>query len=109
MAETFNYKYCDGSSDDVYLIKDNYMYDDNIYLGLITTIGEPAADLTVNLEPLEGPFAYIDVNNASYAETFLTENRLGKPTGTVRQSGFVIYPLYELDLERVKEVMYSNN
>lgn len=45
--------------------------------------------------------AYIDTNNCSWAEDFLVDNDFGLPTGEYKASGFCIYPLYQLDLEKI--------
>ena len=47
--------------------------------------------------------AYIDTNNCPWAENFLVDNDFGLPTGEYKVSGFCIYPLYQLDLERISK------
>lgn len=65
---------------------------------------EPFANLTVNLdEKLPEGFAFIDINNLPGAEDFVEKNELGHFTGKWGRSGFCVYPLYELDLEKISE------
>ena len=45
--------------------------------------------------------AYIDTNNCPWAEDFLIDNDFGIPTGEYKASGFCVYPLYQLDLEKI--------
>ena len=84
--------------------------DNGLYIGLIVDDGngyEPYADVTVNLnfgdEKLPINQGYLDTNNMPELEKFITENKLGKFTGLVKQSGFCTYPLYEFDMDRVRE------
>jgi len=65
------------------------------------------ATLTVNLaySLQKDNLAFVDVNNLPEAEDFIKEYGLGKFTGSYGASGFVDdYPLYEFDLERIKEL-----
>ena len=65
---------------------------------------EPFCTLTVNLEDgiqIQDNRAYIDTNNCSWVEDFLVDNDFGIPTGEYKASGFCVYPLYQLYLERI--------
>ena len=74
----------------------------NTALELVCEDGIPLAVITVNLgDLLKRNMAYIDTNNCSGAENFLVDNDFGLPTGEHKTSGFCIYPLYKLDLERI--------
>ena len=74
----------------------------NTALELVWEDGIPLAIITVNLgDLLEKNMAYIDTNNCSWAEDFLVDNDFGIPTGEYKASGFCVYPLYQLDLERI--------
>lgn len=70
---------------------------------------EPYADLTVNLgEPVESAeCVYIDTNNLGNAEKFMKDNKLGEPTGEMGYSGFCSYPLYKLDMNRIKALCFE--
>ena len=74
----------------------------NTALELVCEDGIQLAIITGNVEEiLEKNMAYIDTNNCSWAEDFLVDNGFGLPTGEYKASGFCIYPLYQLDLERI--------
>lgn len=78
----------------------------NLAIRLWTDDGEPWCTLTVNLpgaEDLPADYAYVDVNNFPEAEEFIKKYNLGEPTGLTKQSGFVVYPLYKFDLQKLKE------
>lgn len=65
---------------------------------MITDEGEDFATLTVNLGGGIGENeAFIDTNNCSWAEEFLKKNKIARPTGETRCSGFCTYPLYRFD------------
>lgn len=72
---------------------------------------EPYGNLTVNLsdgfEVLPKYHAYIDVNNMPEAAGVLSESGLAMPTGDMRQSGFVTYPLYKFDKDVLAEYVSS--
>lgn len=65
--------------------------------------GEGYDYLTVNLEDLPTGYAYIDVNNMKGADKMAEEFEIAKPVGYCLQSGWVTYPLYCFDLEKLKE------
>ena len=86
---------------DVSLERSKYTYNDNLAIQLWCDdegYPEPFAMLTVNL-PNYGKLpenqAFVDTNNCSWAESFIKENRLGKPVGKIGISGWCEYPLYE--------------
>ncbi len=68
---------------------------------------EPFATLTVNLDGYTGAGlqsdtrAFVDTNNCPWAEAFLRDNGIARPTGIVMQSGYSKYPLYEFDLSKL--------
>ena len=67
---------------------------------------EPWGDLTVNLgKAVEKDCAFLDVNHlGEEIRTWVEKNRLGTPTGRMERSGFVVYPEYRFDPERLKEL-----
>ena len=67
---------------------------------------EPWGDLSVNLgNAVSKNCAFIDVNNlSSDILSWIEKNRLGSPTGRTEQSGFVAYPEYRFNPERLKEL-----
>lgn len=80
-----------------------YGYYDNLALQLYEE-DEPYCTLTVNLIPLPDGFVCLDTNNAPWAEDFMTENDLGRPTGEYIHSGFCQYPVYELSEKAMAKV-----
>ncbi len=62
--------------------------------------------VTVNL-PISGNLpknlAYVDINNCPWAEEFIQENGIGRPTGTSIPSGYCRYPLYEFFEDAIQE------
>lgn len=72
------------------------------------TSGEPQpwGDLTVNLGwTVSKDCAFIDVNNlGNDILPWMEKNKLGKPTGRFEQSGFVTYPEYRFDPNRLLEL-----
>ena len=95
-----------GKTYDVYLKKDKYINNQNLAIVIFEKDDDyyPFAFLTVNTEiPLPKNLAFVDVNNCEWAEEFIQENELGKPTENYTTSGFVDYPLYEFDLYKVSE------
>ena len=81
-------------------------YADNKHIALQLWCAEgPFATLTVNLRETRshpGNYAFVDTNNAPWAESLIKRLKIGKPTGKWAHSGFCAYPLYEFDLEKVK-------
>ena len=68
--------------------------------------GEPYCTLTVNLDKLEEPsLAYLNINLYGIdVENFITANGLGvKIEGGEKQSGHVTYPLYRLNLKKIRD------
>ena len=79
--------------------------------------GFPFARLTVNndlsrgavrilLKPDKG-FAFIDTNNCPWAESFLTDNKIGTPTGYIWEVGFCKYPEYRINLDMIEGKVYE--
>lgn len=69
---------------------------------------EPFANLTVNLDlPLIKNTAFIDVNNLDKRLiSYLEKNGFIKCLKVTRRSGYVTYPLYRLELNKIKEYKF---
>lgn len=66
---------------------------------------EPFGSLTVNIDaPAPDYCGYLDINNLSNAEKFVTENELGEFTGLTGRSGYCEYPLYLFNVDRLREL-----
>ena len=80
----------------------------NTYVGIDSKedgFREPYANLTVNLDMiLENNQAFIDTNNLDDEFIkYLKEQGFISNTGLKRQSGFVLYPLCTLNLDKIEE------
>lgn len=96
---------------EVYLEKDSYSDNDSLAILVFdASDGSPFAVLTVNLD--ETPWCYqhakdkesvafVDINNNTWAEKFIKDNKLGEPIGRYGHSGFCSYPLYRFDLSKL--------
>lgn len=80
-------------------------YNGNLAIRMITEDEEVFATMTVNLgeedDVLPKDQAYLDVNNLPEIEDFVVKNKLAEPMEIVRQSGYVVYPLYKFNLEEL--------
>lgn len=94
-----------GQSYRVKMAVDQYVTNKNLALPMWCEDG-PFATLTVNLnEKLPGNQAYVDVNNCPWASEFIAVNGIGRFTGKIGFSGWCEYPLYEFDLDKIKEAL----
>lgn len=89
---------------DVSIEISTYYCGDNLAISLITEDGEPFAILSVNLPEwtLPNNIAFVDTNNCPWAEKFIADNKLGRPTGMTGTSGYCTYPLYRFYMEKLK-------
>ena len=87
---------------DCYLVVSRYASNDNTAIRLMSDTEGPIANLTVNIEDLTEDVAAIDVNNCHFAEELFKKYDIGGPIGEMK-SGYVTYPLYELNLEGMHE------
>ena len=90
---------------------DTYAINGNTCVGIWCKEGDykkPFASLTVNLDlPLIKNTAFIDVNNLDKRLiSYLEKNGFIKCLKVTRRSGYVTYPLYRLDLNKIKEYKF---
>lgn len=71
-------------------------------LGVVDDCGYPVCILTVYLGEVPENYSFIDVNNCPFAEKLVKDLGIGEPTGINVISGYVSYPLYRFDRERLK-------
>lgn len=69
----------------------------------------PYATITVNLPDrqsacLRKNYAFVDTNNCPWAPEFIEKYDLGLDTGLVGYSGYCEYPLYEFNLDKLKQI-----
>lgn len=93
----------DKKPEKVVLTIERYCDPPNLAIDLDSKDG-PYTGLTVNLGvPLPPNMAFIDTNNNPEAPEFLGKYGLAKFTGGLVQSGYCVYPLYEFDMNKLKE------
>lgn len=91
-----------------YFNTNTYANNKNTYVGITCIengISEPYCNLTVNLcIKLESNQAFIDINNNERTVIqYLADNGFITYTGIERSSGFVMYPLFELNIKKINE------
>lgn len=94
-------------NEEVFLTTGIYMLNQNTALNATCRNGEPYGNLTVNLPGVNlesSDLAYLNINLPGIdVEKFITENQLGeKVEGREKPSGFLIYPLYRLNLDKIR-------
>ena len=96
--------------ENVFIVLDKYRFDNSLAISLMSNTLGPIARITVCLQDglglpyfLDEDEAFVDTNNCPWAEQFIIENRLGKPTGRKAGSGFCLYPSYKFDLKKLAE------
>ena len=96
-----------GNKIKVYPLVASY-YNQNLAIRLWTDEGEPWATLTVNLDErlydeLGEEYAFVDINNFPEAEEFIAKYGIGESLHMYKTSGYVRYPLYKFNLDKLKE------
>lgn len=83
----------------------NYLYNDSLAIRILNAECGPVATITTCIDGflLQKNEAYIDTNNCPWAEDFIKEYKLGKPTGRKARSGFCEYPVYRFNMDRLRE------
>ena len=97
MYNKFNYK-LSGTNYQVWLRTAEYA-DGSLAVRMMCHEG-PFANLSVYVEPLQGNHIAVDTNNMPEAEKFILDNNLGKPTGQFVASGYCVYPVYEMFVDK---------
>lgn len=62
----------------------------------------PLCRLTTNLHVVDPDCAYLDVNNCEFAEKLVKDLDIATFTGIETRSGFVTYPLYKFNIEKLE-------
>lgn len=89
-----------------YLKVANYM-NGNIAV-ILMVAEEPIVDAvygtaTVNLHPVDDNFAFLDYNNMPLICGIFERLEIAKPTGIKAQSGYCSYPLYQFNMNVLRE------
>ena len=87
-----------GSWDNVQLYRSFYTVGNRVALSLLTSDGEPSVNLMNEAISNEDCF-FVDTNNAPFAEKFILDNNIAKPTGKIGHSGYCSYPEYQLIID----------
>lgn len=101
-------KYYQLGNEEVFLSTDTYRTTANTVVSATCSNGEPYCCLTVNIDKLASPeLAYLNVNLYGIdVEDFFVKNGLAvKVEGKEQQSGHVVYPLYRLNLKKIRGEM----
>lgn len=88
-----------------FLVKETYLNNLHVALSIFCDEG-PFADLTVNIDGIERfpkNFSCIDTNDFPQGTMLAEQLGIGKPTEYVLRSGFCTYPVYEFDMDKIKE------
>ena len=80
-----------------------YALYDNLVLTLFDPEEGPFANITVNIEELSADEFAVDVNNFPDALGILVDNNIAEFAGKQLRSGYCIYPVYRLILEKEGE------
>lgn len=65
-------------------------------------------DVSVNIEALNQNEVCLDTNNMPYAEDIIKGLEVGTDTGRRLQSGYCSYPVYQIDLKKIRQYQYAN-
>ena len=97
-----------GQTYEVVLVRSVYLNDGSLAVLAFSVEGDEITDywndVTVWVQPVESPFAYVDTNNGSSwgVEELLKKNGIAEPTGGYAGSGFCSYPLYKFNWDKIK-------
>ena len=92
---------------DCYLSVNQYSVDGSLCLQVVNDEDGLICTLTVYLGEVPNNRAYLDTNNCYWAEKLIKDLGIGFFTGKRCISGYCIYPLYEFDMNKIKE--YTRN
>lgn len=80
-----------------------YLTNHNLAIQLYLNNGEPLARITANTSiEVASDEAVIDTNNYSWVIRFIEDNKLGISTGKSIYTRFVHYPIFKMDLSKMK-------
>ena len=77
-----------------------YVKYNNLVLTIFDPEDGPFANITVNIEDLPADEFAVDVNNFPDALGILVDNKIAEFAGKQLRSGFCIYPVYRLILDK---------
>lgn len=97
-----------GTYENAYLSVSRYEADDSLFVSAWCFGKGPIATLTVCLHDrdLGADESYVDVNNFPEVLELIADLGIGSPTGKVRQSGYVTYPVVKFDMKKLGGCVY---
>lgn len=91
----------------VRLVKTTYHYTESLAVVAVDKHNEPVTDISVCLPDFNlhesKELAFVDINNNPGIEKFLIKNKIAINTGITFTSGYVSYPLYRFNLNKLEE------
>ena len=84
---------------DLMLSFNTYLHGGGLALSLFSSSEGTFETISVNLEDeqlTDKDCFFVDTNNCPWAEKFLEDNGIAKPTGNLGFSGFCVYPEFKL-------------
>ena len=101
--KTFEFSTSYETYKDCYFLTGNFMEDNSLSLEIWNDEYGPIADMTRCLGGACEGYGFLDMNNCPWAAEFVKKLGIGKDTGLSRRNGYCIYPLYEFNMEKVRE------
>jgi len=93
-----------GDYDGCFLELNTYAHSNSVCIDIVSKTEGPLARITTCLiDDIPESFGFVDTNNCPWAEDFINEFGLGIHTGMHCESGFCSYPLYEFNMDKLKE------
>lgn len=88
---------------DAYLRVSRYLADNSLFVAAWSHSEDALVNLTVCLGDmgLAEDEAYVDINNYPEVLETIADLKIGVPTGEVRRSGYVTYPVVRFNLEKL--------
>lgn len=90
---------------DCYFRIASYMSDQSLFIALWSHTEGPLLNLTVCLcDPDLAPDeSYVDINNFPKVLEMIADLELGTPTGKMKKSGYVTYPVVKFNMEELNK------
>lgn len=86
------------------ILQSRYYDEGNLALQAFDINHMPFATITKNLsDRLHYDEAYVDVGNCLWALDLIDDYQLGTFTGEVKSRGYVTYPLYKFNLDKIEK------
>lgn len=87
---------------DCYFVLSHYINNNNLAISIKSKVEGRLGNLTVNIESVKNGYAVIDTNNCDFAENLIEKYGLGNQVNCIK-SGYCIYPIYKMDINKLLE------